>query len=430
VTVSETKPKSFKLSLVNAAEDVPRLVRAYGRACDGEFALVLRPTEERGVLVLVRKKEGALSWRSGSAAEHDSRHRAEAEVVRHVDGSLRLSPRTVGSGDATWLPYDPAGLRVGQRVTMAFHPDDQFAHIVTDDVPAHTDAPGIPSTAITAADAVALVKTEQKAVPKPGPITLRGQWSGTLTCDGGAPRVELVRKLAAYGVLRVVSGPNGWTWTVERAEKWFSRPGSDTGGAATLIRAIEGGLARAMGLLGEACSVRDSRRRAALDTAYATVHPVQPAKEGKDPTERFDPKEPKRSKAKVGSPWRHYGHGEEPPEADPIDRPTRAVLARVKQGGLTHDAGAGTFLGRTVEVFDGFPAGSLVFREPDSDAGFYMHPPLAQRARNLRAAAAVPMARPVPAAVPSAPAAGDVDAEKDKALLDAFSQAIVAAMHA
>ncbi len=58
------KPNRFRLSLVNAAEDVPRLVRAYGRARDGEFALVLRPLEERGALVLVKKKEGPWSWRS------------------------------------------------------------------------------------------------------------------------------------------------------------------------------------------------------------------------------------------------------------------------------------------------------------------------------------------------------------------------------
>ncbi len=168
--------KKFRLSLVNAAEDVPRLVRAYGRACDGEFALVLRPPEERGVLVLVTKKDGARFWRSG-------------------DG----------------------------------------------------DAPAAPAATIEAKDAVALVKTEQKAVPKAGPITLRGQWSGWMHCDGGAPRVELVRKLAAYGVLRIVSSATGWTWTVERTEKWFSRPGTDDGTAPTLVKAIEAGLARAMG---------------------------------------------------------------------------------------------------------------------------------------------------------------------------------------
>ena len=190
--MAEPSPKKFRLSFVNAAEDVPRLVRAYGRACDGEFALVLRPTEGRGVLVLVRKKEGARVWRSGE-----------------VKGG---------------------------------------------------DAPSAPAEELSAAEAVALVKAEQKAVPKPGPITLRGQWGGFLHCDGGAPRVELVRKLAAYGVLRIESVPGqGWTWRVERTEKWFSKPGSDTGVAASLLKAIEGGLARAPGARAPA----SSRRRGA-----------------------------------------------------------------------------------------------------------------------------------------------------------------------
>ena len=92
---------------------------------------------------------------------------------------------------------------------------------------------------------------------------------------------------AAYGVLGIVSCAAGWTWTVERAERWFSRPGADTGTAATLVKAIEAGLARAMGLLGEACSVRDSRRRAAVDAGFAVEHPIRAAKEGKDPTERL-----------------------------------------------------------------------------------------------------------------------------------------------
>src|SRR5690606_27855482 len=148
----------------------------------------------------------------------------------------------------------------------------------------------------------ALIKTEQKATPKPGPITLKGQWSGWLHCDDGTPRVELVRKLAAYGVLTITSSPAGWSWSVARTEKWFSKPGSDTGSASTLLKAIEAGLARAMGLLGEARSVRASRRRAALDTSYAAEHPVKPAKEGKDPTERLRPKEPHKTKARTPPP--------------------------------------------------------------------------------------------------------------------------------
>jgi hypothetical protein len=226
------KPKRFRLNLVNAAEDVPRLVRAYGRACDGEFALVLRPREQRGVLVLVTKTDGARVWRSG-------------------DG----------------------------------------------------DAPGMPAHTIEAADAVKLVKAEQKGLPKAGPITLRGQWSGYLHCDGGAPRVELRRKLAAYGVLTLTSSAEGaWSWAVERSEKWFSEPGEDTGMAPTLLRAIEAGLARAMGLLGEACSHRDSHRRSAFDEQWAEKYPIRPAREGRDPTERLKVKPPRASRKKAAPP--------------------------------------------------------------------------------------------------------------------------------
>jgi hypothetical protein len=214
--MSDDTGKKFKLSFVNAAEDIPRQIRAYGKACHGEFGLVLRPTEQRGALVLIGK-DGARFWRSQG-----------------------------------------------------------------------TDAPSTPEGSLDTKDAVALVKTEQKAMLESGPITLKGQWSGWMHCDNGTPRVEITRKLAAYGILTITSSPKGWTWAVTRTEKWFSKPGSDTGTAATLSRAIEAGLARAMGLLGEACSVRDSRRRGALDAGWAVEHPVVPAKEGKDPLARME----------------------------------------------------------------------------------------------------------------------------------------------
>jgi hypothetical protein len=360
-----TTSKKFRLSFVNAAEDVPRLIRAYGRACDGEFALVLRPPEERCVLVLVTKKDGSRFWRSTEGA----------------------------------------------------------------------DGPAVPAASIAAKDAVVLVKTEQKAVPKPGPITLRGQWSGWMHCDAGVPRVELVRKLAAYGVLRIVSSSTGWTWTVERTEKWFSRPGSDEGTAPTLVKAIEAGLARAMGLLGEACSVRDSRRRAALDSTYATEHPVKPAHEGRDPTERMKVRE-KAAAAPTkpaGSPWTHFEG--EPPEADPIERPTRGMKSAVRKGGFTHDSGAGSFLGRSVVDHATFPAGSLVFRSVKGD-GFWMaqgiEPAPRATTRPAAAAARAPATAPGAAEKPrrTSKSKGQptVDAAKDKALLDAFSAAIATAL--
>ena len=42
--------KRLKLAFTNAAEDVPRLITAYGKGYGGEVALVLRPTEARGLL--------------------------------------------------------------------------------------------------------------------------------------------------------------------------------------------------------------------------------------------------------------------------------------------------------------------------------------------------------------------------------------------
>jgi hypothetical protein len=180
-----------------------------------------------------------------------------------------------------------------------------------------------------------------------------------------------------------------------------------------------------------------SRRRAALDTAYAVEHPIRPAREGKDPTERLQPREPRKKPPTSGG-WTHYAHDDEAPDADPIERPSRAVLARVKAGNLRHDPGAGTFLGRTLEAFHGFTVGSLIFREPEDNAGFYLHAPLEEAVPKPRAAgattapAAATPSRPTRAPKPQAPAApmggGDVDAAKDKALLDAFSQAIASAM--
>ena len=231
--------KRFRLSMINAAEDVPRLIRAYGRACGGEFALVLRPREDRGLLVL-----------------------------------LKQPPKRSKQPAEAWKWTTEQGL-----------------------------APVMPTASVAPAEAVSAAKDEQKGILKAGPITLRGQWSGYLYCDGGTPRVELRRKLATYAVLTITSTPStGWTWAVERTEKWFSAPSTDTGNAPTLLKAIETGLAGAMGLLGEACSHRDSRRRSAFDTEWAKTHPIRPAREHKNnPIDRLKLKVPT-SKAALKKP--------------------------------------------------------------------------------------------------------------------------------
>ena len=228
------KPKRFRLNIVGPIEDQPRLLRAYGKACGGEAAMVLRPTEGRGVLVLV-SKEGSWKWE------------AEGE----------------------------------------------------------SDSPTRPTTELTAAQAVKLVKDYQKKPPEAGPTTLRGRWSGVLICDEGQPKVELKRKLAAYGTLWITSErEQGWAWRFERSPKWFSEEGETEGqGLPTLSAAIEAGVLGAMRLVKVACSFRDTRRRAAHDPAWADRHPIKEPKPTRNPTDRFEGKAAKsRSRKKKAAP--------------------------------------------------------------------------------------------------------------------------------
>jgi len=281
------RPKRFRLSFVGPIEDQPRLIRAYGRACDGEFALVMRPSEARAVLVLITKKDGAFMWRSGAEPEDDGLVHAKALVLRERRTRLRIE--TGEHAGASFLPYEevPSHVEHGELVDVAFNPDDQFAHVQA--AGAGGDAPLRPETPIEPADAVKLVKVEQKAVPKAGPITLRGRWTGYLYCDDGKPRVELRRKLATYGTLTITSHmERGWSWSFERAAKWFSEEGATGGeGLPTLSTAIEAGALGAMRLVREACAFRDTRRRAAHDPEYAAKHPIKPPKPMKNPTERL-----------------------------------------------------------------------------------------------------------------------------------------------
>ena len=292
--------KRFRLSIVGADEDMPRLVRAYGRACQGEFGLVLRPPEQRGVLVLVTKKDGSFSWESADGGKDDS--------------------------------------------------------------------PQKPASSSTAAAAVALVKDAQKSPPKVGPVTLRGRWTGYLYCEGGVPRVELKRRLATYGTLWVFSnGADGWAWTFERDSKWFGGSGETFGkGLPTLLDALHIAVLGAMTLVKDACSFRDTHRRAAHDEDYAAKYPIKKREPKRNPTERLKEPAPKKRRTRKAKPK---------PEA-----------AAAK------------------------PATTRRRRTPAPKA-----PPTPAAPKKTRT-------RKAPA--PSPPAAtGPVDAEKDKALIDAFSRA-------
>lgn len=143
---------------------------------------------------------------------------------------------------------------------------------------------------LDAATAVAAIRDAQKGLgSRPGPITLRGRWTGAITCGEGAPVLTLRRKIVAYGVLTIESRPAGdWSWRFERAERWFSGSGTDSGTAPSLSAAIEAGALGAMRLVRSACGMRDTRRRAASDPAFASKHPVRTRATGADPAERLE----------------------------------------------------------------------------------------------------------------------------------------------
>lgn len=71
--MSESKP--IKLVFTNAAEDLPRLVTAYGRGWGGEVALVLRPAEAVGLFVWASRGKG----RQWEARGSDALERPQAE---------------------------------------------------------------------------------------------------------------------------------------------------------------------------------------------------------------------------------------------------------------------------------------------------------------------------------------------------------------
>jgi hypothetical protein len=320
-----TKPHRTSLRIDDPAEDVPRLITGGGKACGGEWGLVLRPTEGRGVLVLAGAADVAM-WQSSE----------------------------------------------------------------TDDTVA------MPKTATALKTALAELRGLRKGVPrKPGPISLRGRWKGSIVCAEDGPRVTFERKVAAYAKLTITAAPEhpGWAWTLERLERWYAQPGSVEGSAPTLRRAIEGAALALEGVIGESCTVRDTRRRGAYERDYAgkagAVTPVGPGRRGRDVTD-WAPSQL----------WTHYIHDDDAPEAEEIGRPTKTQLRQLGRAGLTHDPEAGTFLGRTTASWGTHPEGSLVFRVAEGQ-GFYVGPVSRSRPRRK---APVPPPMDAPVSLPDPPA--------------------------
>ena len=320
-----TKPRRTSLRIDDPAEDVPRLITGGGKACGGEWGLVLRPTEGRGVLVLA----GAANVAMWQGSETD-------------------------------------------------------------------DTVAMPKTATVLKTALAELRGLRKGVPrKPGPISLRGRWKGSIVCAEDGPRVTFERKVAAYAKLTITAAPehSGWAWTLERLERWYAQPGAVEGSAPTLKGAIEGAALALEGVIGESCTVRDTRRRGAYERDYAgkagAVTPVGPGRRGRDVTD-WTPSQL----------WTHYLHDDDAPEANEIGRPTKTQLRQLERAGLTHDPEAGSFLGRMAASWGTHPEGALVFRVAEGQ-GFYVGP--VSRSRRRRKAP-VPPPMDAPVSLPDPPA--------------------------
>lgn len=239
----------IRLAITGRAEDVPRLIMAYGRVRDANHP-------------------GAGEW------------------------ALAIDPHQ------------------GTAFVCHIKPNGDVAHVWSGGGSGHkTDAPRKPTREMAVRAAIHVLKTTERTASRTaGPSVVRGQWSGKLKICGetGEPHVELERAITSYGKLTVISGhAPGWRWTFHRAGKWFTSEGAVQGAELEhdLVSAMQQGTAGALGLIREACGRRDTTRRDAVDKEYAAKHPRKPVKEPRDPTARVKERKPKKPKGKGKKEW-------------------------------------------------------------------------------------------------------------------------------
>jgi len=418
--------KRFRLDIVGKLEDHPRLLRAYGRVRGGEIAMVLRPLEYTGLLVRIGK-DGAHQWAPAGDNLPPEWPRVEALIQKNRSSCTAV----VMGGQLNNKAFRLRGQADdGDVLTVAVDVEKKTA------VAAPSDAPRTPEADVDPTDAVRAIKRLQVGPGKPGAVTFRGRWAGTLICDEGRPRVELRRKLASYGWLRITSGPHGWTWSFERQEKWFSEENSIVGEPlATLVQAIDAGVVGALGQVQVACRVKDTRRRQALDTDWATTHPVPSPRETRNPTHRLrepdvavpDKKAPARRTASAAGtaslrPSSKTATAQKKRTTrTPKKRTTRTTTTRPKP--TTRTTRKSTSQKTETTRTSTSPASSAEARSASPPAPDRKSDPRKKRTTSTRrrtSTKAAPLP-PTPSSPPAAPA-------EDAALLAAFSEAVAAAL--
>ncbi len=101
MTATTNSLEKFRLNVVGADEDVPRVLLAYGRGCGGEVAFVMRPRDNTALLVHQVKKQPAKVWRTdlGLAPSHAPElDAAPADAVAEI---VRLKSSPPPAGPAT-----------------------------------------------------------------------------------------------------------------------------------------------------------------------------------------------------------------------------------------------------------------------------------------------------------------------------------------
>jgi hypothetical protein len=263
------------------------------------------------------------------------------------------------------------GRGCGGEVAFAMRPRDNTALLVhqVKKQPAkvwRTDLGLAPSHApeleTDPAAAVAELRKMKGSPPPAGPATLKGKWSGVLVCDNGTPRMVLERKVAAYGTLKLASKPDGrWTATFDRAGKWFSQAKQESVERSGLSEAVTAGMGLVVGLVAEACTFRDTRRRNTVDVEYAAQHPYTPPREAKDPTGRYQPRSNFRAVEQadgwvvvndVGAVVAKFGKREKGKAAKHASALTRGRLP-------TDGVGSGPTLTTTPDIAAGFGLGGM-----------------------------------------------------------------------
>ncbi len=90
-----TKRTEFRLSIVGNTEDVPRLIRGYGKLVSGEVAVVLRPRERKVLLVRLATPGEALVWEGDGSSDYlhvPERVVSAAEAVKLAKDAQKPMP--------------------------------------------------------------------------------------------------------------------------------------------------------------------------------------------------------------------------------------------------------------------------------------------------------------------------------------------------